>query len=1391
MKTLQKSAWFSSYSSPEALAMMPFILAILFVNFILIAGQCQDKISIAEFNALHDFFVSTNGSGWIWKRPTILFGTIWNFNNLNYSDENYLKRPCGDKWQGIGCKTLTSPSFPCGVNSINLNNYGLDGSIPSSISNLSMLQNFSLTLNPLLVGTLPTQIASLSNLLYLRLLKVGLNGTLPTELGNLVLLQYFGIAYTSMTGTLPTELGYLSHVNSFSIQNSPISGTIPSSLGNLTRCTLFGLNAMNLSGTFPSSLGNLQSLTSLSLFTNQITGTLPTSISSLTNLQVFEVDNNRLTGSIPTAIGLISGLTLFDLHNNLITGPVPSELCFLKKLTKLYLFINSLVGSIPPCLGNLVSLQYLQLDSNSLQGKIPESLGELINLLELDLFGNSLTGSIPPSLGNLSSIVNLFLFDNCLTGTIPRQLFSPSMLEEFDLYSNVLSGTIPRSLGTARSLLGLFLASNALTGTIPNMSNLTKLQNLQLDDNRLSNRIPTALATLKSLLYLDLSGNMLSGVLPTELTQLNLLQQLYCNNNILSGKLDLMENMTSFRVLNTLDVAENAFTGTLPDSLLSLPSLEYVAAGSNCFVGSLPCPSHGNSSSFSSLPLRIVDLIGLSSGFACRNYILSSVLPNPGYFPNTWMEGSIPSCLWSLPNLTTLYLGSNGLQGSIDVGNGLSLTTKQLINVSLSFNFLTGSIPLSLLSYGNFQNFDVSFNKLGGTLTDSFTTTQSSTFSLADNRLSGSLGQLAYLTANADVVTSILSGNMFTFDIADIDQSAQAAATLYLGSYEFDVAMIVTGCFVGACGMWAGWWWLQWRISTPNKLWHWWEAMALRNISLNGVQLRTFVLAVGDLARMVLCSGVVAVAASVWYSVLKVAPQLSMVYSTYEKQQGWTPSVIYLHDYLPLMPILVALLVLTTTTATVLSRSRSARTDPTDDGDEDNGQRRRGSLATLTLVAKSCLHVVINLTVLFVVNAAYLNAVLNNSRNLILIQAAVGMFKSVWSAIYIPFAMQSVESHNDDTAPMSQRFLLQYQILMLAVSFVIAPCLATVLTDSSCFYELFHQQSSPIASTPQSCPEGDQQKSGFGDDYICITSPTQSLSSSFAPPFMYRYQCGSALIEQYVPVLLYSLLSELVMTASHLLLLVMGEKAAQHIPRVMKRSVGYFPLIWFMGGDDAEEDGAEISAQYSGTSSSIVSRDSLAPFEYYEAAPVPVQDRDRRPLRSQYIVRPLFNSHSAASKLILHLIIMNTFGLATPFLAVVTMASFFSLAAFGRFALGRCIWVGEWSVVGAGGAFSNAYAVAVLEATVCDTGECLASCGWIVVVVTQFFWALLSFDMMGDVYGFTSAWQSMVTIFTLGIGLTYLVRELIWRIYGAVGWRSRDPAAELAHRDDFDFGALA
>jgi hypothetical protein len=97
-----------------------------------------------EVETLRDLYNSAQGSQWSWKLPEFQYGAIWNFEQIN-------PNPCSEKWQGVTCSS-SCVSSPCSIMDLVLEDYGLNGTLPMSIGNLTVLTNLQISSNPFLSG---------------------------------------------------------------------------------------------------------------------------------------------------------------------------------------------------------------------------------------------------------------------------------------------------------------------------------------------------------------------------------------------------------------------------------------------------------------------------------------------------------------------------------------------------------------------------------------------------------------------------------------------------------------------------------------------------------------------------------------------------------------------------------------------------------------------------------------------------------------------------------------------------------------------------------------------------------------------------------------------------------------------------------------------------------------------------------------------------------------------------------------------------------------------------------------------------------------------------------------------------------------------------------------
>jgi hypothetical protein len=391
------------------------------------------------------------------------------------------------------------------------------------------------------------------------------------------------------------------------------------------------------------------------------------------------------------------------------------------------------------------SLGYFNIYSNQLTGSLPwkDQFKELIIYeIQENYFSSSLQ--------NINNIENqpfsLQYFvanNNYLIASIPIDFLSfNNRLFMLDLSENLLTGTIPYSVSEKQMLNQLLLASNFFTGNLPwNLGNITYLAVLDVSDNSLSGTIPSSFLSLSYVEELFLQNNRFQG-------QLNS----FLDNN---HTVDAEGNVGHFLRFINVDISNNEFSGALVNNFfLSARRLQSFTASSNCLDGSLP------EEICSSKTLLSLSLDGLTTAENCRQSLFFSSFSSyfNAFTVNHFMEGTIPSCFYSIPSLQLLHLSGNGFTGSIpSSSSSLNLSTS-LIDLSLSHNLLSGTIPLPMQQKA-WLNLDLSYNKLKGTLSSSFHEILSTgSLSLEVNRISGSIPS-SLLDAST---ISVLNGNIIS-----------------------------------------------------------------------------------------------------------------------------------------------------------------------------------------------------------------------------------------------------------------------------------------------------------------------------------------------------------------------------------------------------------------------------------------------------------------------------------------------------------------------------------------------------------------------------------------------------------------------------------------------------
>lgn len=258
----------------------------------------------------------------------------------------------------------------------------------------------------------------------------GLSGDVPEEIFSLVSLTHLrmkvnditfdfdGIEQLSKLETIylsDTKITSLKGIDKAkSLRKIDASGTninvIPDEIYNLSNLEELNLNFCNIQGALSSRIGQLVSMKNLQLLKNKLTGTLPSEIGNLANLVELSLGGNDFSGSIPSTLSSLSNVEKISLYRSTpsgastggpidsakraggLTGKVPA-FNKMPKLSELYLGYNQLTGKLPSAFIRGISDKNLEvtvdLTNNEISGKLPSGLTQF-SRLRIYLAGNKI-----------------------------------------------------------------------------------------------------------------------------------------------------------------------------------------------------------------------------------------------------------------------------------------------------------------------------------------------------------------------------------------------------------------------------------------------------------------------------------------------------------------------------------------------------------------------------------------------------------------------------------------------------------------------------------------------------------------------------------------------------------------------------------------------------------------------------------------------------------------------------------------------------------------------------------------------------------------------------------------------------------------------------------------
>ncbi len=1298
------------------------------------------KLSTTEFNALHDFYNATNGPSWWWHNISVQ-STRWNFSSPDVN-------PCLDQWQGLGCNCGTGT---CAVHVLFLDHHNLTGHLPDSMEHFTNISKLILRGN-------------------------NITGTITRSIGNMTRLEELDLSYNNFQGQIPSSISRLSKLRTLNL-------------------------AMNELTKIPETLYELPKLEALSLFHNRIGGILSSNVGNLSALETLQFQENDFASQlIPKELCNLRALLTLDLSYNRFIGPIPDCLFNMTSLISLLLVKTTMNCFLSPNIGNLVNIQSLGLTNANFYGAIPESIGNLTKLGFLGLDGNSFSRTVPVTFANLSNLKILLLQDNSLHGKIDfltslntsilkihENFFTGSFhipptglafIEYFDITRNLFTGSLPWNmkwerifiyevyenyftgklpLNTSSSHLQYYIISdnyisstipskifnrtaqmfyiamddNLLTGNIPNtFGNLFMINQISLSSNFLTGTLPDLRNNIL-MVVLDVSFNQLHGRLPLSLSSLEFLEELFIQYNIFTGDLSPCLNATHQRKLVNIDVSGNELTGTVPASIFAGQRLESFAASSNCFQGSISekiCHSR---------TLLSLSLDGLSTSDGCRMALFPGLPFFNGFTVTHFIEGTIPSCLFEMPKLQLLHLSGNGLEGSISEDLNI---TKTLQDLSLSHNVLTGAIP-STIQLKTWENLDLSYNKLSGTLSHNFAAPiDDGAIALEVNRLSGNIP--SNLTTFND--TNILSGNIFSCNLVHSDLprsdpdannyscgSENVNSVLYFWLAVFILLPLLVIIFVKL--ELASRSWRELVSESLHKLKLWKSALIQDDNRINLTRLSIYFSEVrrGTLRLTLYCILVLMPV----YSVLKVYS------SSYTVEYAWSISSMLMNGTTAAIVLFIVLMILAWLYIIILKEIIKRLNVQMPKEKKINRTSKHLVVETcgeslmiysfillintaiVTMADIAYVYIVISFDSLIVSFAAFASALFRLLANHLVLWFAIPWTSKLLISVkrYLNVKDSKKTGRTNSSTEMKSKFEytandISFIENVILLNNIIIPCIAIVLILPDCFYNaLIAAENVQSSYYYNSCYQ-----------YLPLTGISHNCRTiqafvHYSPPYIYSYQCSSKIAINYVPVyVLMFILAGIIIPSMKLGLKMVYDRIRTHESERSKRLRVLLDLVVPEYFKDLRSDLPERLTTDNNDSIITYKETIVASRTMF----VGEGEKQKKPLFSKLTMTVQMNSY---------LTILMCFGALFPPLALIAAISMYSITYFEE------LWIGWLLTETRGLGLGYGWYEEQIERECEGVEESSNLTIWSTLTVSCFLYSYMIFDTMGDSIGWEGA----------------------------------------------------
>jgi hypothetical protein len=183
------------------------------------------------------------------------------------------------------------------------------------------------------------------------------------------------------------------------------------------------------------------------------------------------------------------------------------------------------------------------------------------------------------------------------------------------------------------------------------------------------------------------------------------------------------------------------------------------------------------------------------------------------------------------------------------------------------------------------------------------------------------------------------------------------------------------------------------------------------------------------------------------------------------------------------------------------------------DKDDKNRDNVRKSYS-LVLVCLTC-----NGLIVLFIKGVYVYASLKDnipSRAKLLLKLLLSVFDIFWNSVVLSKVVTTYGHF------MRAKVRIRLHLSLILFNSIIAPVIASAMTDENCFVELFQGvEKVTSSSTLAYCARLDPTDF-TNNPPNCLDYGTLSVSTEYTPPFLYSYQCTSSIFANFIPVFMFS-----------------------------------------------------------------------------------------------------------------------------------------------------------------------------------------------------------------------------------------------------------------------------